>query len=77
MVSELTFYSNNLSSKPAEVYNLSVKIVEWKRTKSKQKEAGIGPFFKKTVGMAQLFSRAKFVPVLGEPNIMCQLEFGE
>ena len=42
MVSVLAFYSDNLSSNLAEVYNFSVKLY-LKRTKI-NKEAGVGPF---------------------------------
>ena len=46
MVSVLAFYSDDPSSIPAEVYNFFCKnIVE--KNENKQKEAGVGPFFKK------------------------------
>ena len=45
VVSVLAFYSDDLSSNPAEVYNFSVKLL-LKRTKINKKEAGVGPFFK-------------------------------
>ena len=47
MVSGLAFYSDNPSSNPAEVYIFSVKLL-LKRTKINRKEAGVGPFFKKS-----------------------------
>ena len=48
MVCVLAFYSDDPSSNPAEVYSFySVDCL--KRTKNNQKEAGDGPFFKKTV----------------------------
>ena len=46
MVSVLAFYSNDPSSNPAEVYNVSVKLL-LKRTKINKKEAGLAHFFKK------------------------------
>ena len=46
VVSVLTFYSNDPSSNPAEVYNVSVKLL-LKRTKINKKEAGLAHFFKK------------------------------
>ena len=46
VVSVLTFYSDNPSSNPAEVYNFSVKLL-LKRTKINKKEAGVGPLEKK------------------------------
>ena len=49
MVSVLTFYSDDPSSNPAEVYNFSVKLL-LKRTKINKKEAGVGPFFLKKKG---------------------------
>ena len=46
VVSVLAFYSDDPSSIPAEVYNFFCKnIVE--KNENKQKEAGVGPFFKK------------------------------
>ena len=42
VVSVLAFYSDD----PAEVYNFFCKIVV-EKNKNKQKEAGVGPFFKK------------------------------
>ena len=46
VVSVLAFYSDDPSSIPAEVYNFfSKNIVE--KNKNKQKEAGVGPLFKK------------------------------
>ena len=47
MVSVLAFYSDDPSSNPAEVYNFSVKLL-LKGTKINGKEAGVGPFLKKT-----------------------------
>ena len=41
VVSVLTFYSNDLSSNPAEVYSFSVKCFCLKRTKIKQKDAWV------------------------------------
>ena len=46
VVNMLTFYSDNPSSNPAEVYNFSVKLL-LKRTKINKKEAGVGPLEKK------------------------------
>ena len=43
----LAFYSDDPSSIPAEIYNFFCKIVVEKNGKNKQKEAGVGPFFKK------------------------------
>ena len=43
MVSVFAFYSQNLSSNPAEVYNFSVKIIVDKN-ENKQKDAVVGPF---------------------------------
>ena len=48
MVSVLAFYSDDPSSNPAEVYNFSVKLL-LKGTKINKKEAGVGPFKKKTI----------------------------
>ena len=46
VVSVLAFYSDDPSSIPAEVYNFFCKnIVE--KNENKQKEAGVGPLFKK------------------------------
>ena len=42
MVSLLAFYSDDLSSNPAEAYSVSVKLC-LKRTKINKKEAGVGP----------------------------------
>ena len=39
VVSVLAFYSDDLSSNPAEAYNFSVKLLSWKEHKNKQKEA--------------------------------------
>ena len=47
VVSVLAFYSDDPCSNPAEVYNLSVKML-LKRTKINKKETRVGPFFKKT-----------------------------
>ena len=44
VVSELTYYSDNPSQNPAEVYNFSEKWL-LKKNKNYQKEAGVGPFF--------------------------------
>ena len=46
MVSVLAFYSDDPSSIPAEVYNFFCKIVV-ENNENKQKEAGVGPIFKK------------------------------
>ena len=46
MVSVLAFYSDDPSSIPAEVYNFFCKIVV-EKNENKQKEAGVGPIFKK------------------------------
>ena len=46
VVSVLAFYSDDPSSIPAEVYNFFCKIVV-EKNKNKQKEAGVGPIFKK------------------------------
>ena len=43
VVSMLDFYSDDLSSNRAKVYNLSAKIVA-EQDESKQKEAEVGPF---------------------------------
>ena len=48
VVSVLTFYSNDPSLNPAEAYNSSVKCV-FEKNENKQKEDGVGPFFKKTL----------------------------
>ena len=48
MVSVLAFYSDDPSSIPAEVYNFFCKIVV-EKNENKQKEAGVGPFFKKKI----------------------------
>ena len=45
VVSVLAFFSDDPSLIPAEVYNFFCKIVV-EKTENKQKEAGIGPFFK-------------------------------
>ena len=45
VVSVLAFYSDDLSSNPAEVCSFSVKLL-WKRTKINKKEDGVGPFKK-------------------------------
>ena len=47
MVSELTFYSDDPSSNPADAKSFSVKFV-FEKNENKQKETGVGPFFKKT-----------------------------
>ena len=47
VVRVLAFSSNDSSSNPAEVYNVSVEIVG-EKNENKQKEAGIGPFFIKS-----------------------------
>ena len=44
VVSVLTFYSDDLSSNPADAYSFSVKFV-FETNENKQKEAGVGPFF--------------------------------
>ena len=44
VVSVLTFYSNDPSSNPTEVYSFC-KICVWKQQKQTKKEAGVGPFF--------------------------------
>ena len=46
----LAFYSNDLSSNPADAYSFSVKFV-FEKNENKQKEAGVGPFFKKRDGI--------------------------
>ena len=46
VVSVLAFYSDDPSSIPAEVYNFFCKIVV-ENNENKQKEAGVGPIFKK------------------------------
>ena len=46
VVSVLTFYSDDPSSNPAEVYNFPVKLL-LKRTKINKKEAGFLFFLKK------------------------------
>ena len=46
MVSVLACYSDDLSSNPAEAYSFSVKF-EFEKNENKQKEAGVGPFFRK------------------------------
>ena len=46
VVSVLAFYSDDPSSIPAEVYNFFCKIVV-EKDENKQKEAGVGPIFKK------------------------------
>ena len=46
MVSELVFYSGNLSLNPAEAYNLSAKIV-FEKVEYNQKEDRIGPYISK------------------------------
>ena len=46
MVSELAFYSGNLSLNPAEAYNLSAKIV-FEKVEYNQKENRIGPYISK------------------------------
>ena len=48
MVSVLAFYSDDPSSIPAEVYNFFCKIVV-EKNENKQKEAGVGPIFKKKI----------------------------
>ena len=45
MVSVLAFYSEDLSSNPAEANSFSVKCVLVKN-ENEQKEAGVGPFKK-------------------------------
>ena len=42
MVTVLTFYSDDPSSRPADAYNFFCKICVWKN-ENKQKEAGVGP----------------------------------
>ena len=44
VVSELAFYSDDLSSNPAEAYSFAVKFV-FEKNENKQKEAGVGQFF--------------------------------
>ena len=46
-VSVLTFYSDDPSLNPAEAYCFSVQFV-FEMNENKQKEAGVGPFLKKT-----------------------------
>ena len=61
MVSVLAFYSEDPSSIPAEAYFLFVKFV-FEKNKNKQKEAGVGPFFKivyTTASPVTLFSRRR------------------
>ena len=43
MVSELTLYSDNPSSYPAEAFSFTLKVMLEKR-RNKQKETGTGPF---------------------------------
>ena len=43
MVSELTFYSDDPSSNPADAKSFSVKFV-FEKNENKQKETGLGPF---------------------------------
>ena len=45
MVSMLAFYSDNLSSNPADAYSFSVEFV-FEKNENKQKEAGDGTFIK-------------------------------
>ena len=44
----LAFYSHDPSSNPVETYVFSVEFVSDKN-ENKQKEAGVGPFFKKHI----------------------------
>ena len=46
VVSVLAFCSDDLSLNPAEAYSFSVKYV-FEKNENKQKEARVGPFFKK------------------------------
>ena len=55
VVSVLAFYSDDLSSNPAEAYSFFCNIV-FEKKESKQKEAGVGPLLKKT------FSRHMLAP---------------
>ena len=43
-VSVLAFYYDDLSSNPAGIHNLSVKLV-FEKNENKQKEDEVGPFF--------------------------------
>ena len=57
MVSVLAFYSDDLSSDPAEVYYFSVKLnSKIQKNENKQKEAGVGLFLKKTYNRGRLGS---------------------
>ena len=47
-VSVLAFYYDDLSSNPAGIHNLSVKLV-FEKNENKQKEDEVGPFFYKTM----------------------------
>ena len=46
VVSVLAFYSDDPSSNPAEAYSFSVNFV-FEKNQNKQKEGGVGHFFKK------------------------------
>ena len=70
MVSVLAFYSDDPSSIPAEVYNFFCKIVV-EKNENKQKEAGIGPFLKKTLSfqwtkVSELFFKLNTYIYLGD-----------
>ena len=44
VVGILAFYSDDLSSNPADAYSFSIKFV-FEKNKNKQKETGVGSFF--------------------------------
>ena len=48
VVSVLAYYSNHTSSNPADAYSFFCKICVW-MNENKQKEVGVGPFFKKII----------------------------
>ena len=67
MASVLTFYSDDTSSDPAEVYSFSVKFV-LEKNKNKQKEAGVGPFLKNNENPGTFL-----VEFSTDPNFLCRI----
>ena len=65
MVSVLTFYSDDPSLNPAKAYSFSVKFL-FEKKENKQKEAGVGPIFKKRTLVIQI------VPIRHDLIIRCK-----
>ena len=67
MVSVLTFYSDDPSLNPAKAYSFSVKFL-FEKKENKQKEAGVGPIFKKRTRTLVI----QIVPIRHDLIIRCK-----